>query len=440
MILLSSFIIAAGVSARETPADTILYYLPEIVVTAERKLVPLPKIGRTADENDFHARNAHNVAEALSQSSGINIQRSSSGGARVLVRGFRHRDVLILFDGIPIASAYEGALDLNEVTITNVAKVKMIKDAPSVLYGTNAMGGVVDIIPKADTKDGSLFGTLEMGEHSNYAFRGSLGRNSKYYTLFVSANHEASDGYFLSERFTPGEIENGGIRHNSDYTRSNYFLHLNSGIDPIGTSSIFLNYSDNRRGVPPQIGVTDPDYERLTDSKRLTLGMSNNFSFIPASLKLFYNRYNSELVTYEDSTYTKIGELEASRDYTYGATLYSRIATCRNNLLIFNLSFESDTYANNSDPEYVFEAETRSYSLAAENNVAIKNRLSITIGGLYSLFEKTRTHTNTSVLSGQTLACYKVNHKLTINVSTSRRPRITSWDLTSSIPRRFTPN
>ena len=63
------------------------------------------------------------------------------------MRGFRDRDVLILFDGIPIASALEGKIDLNEISTEAVTEIRVIKSAPSVIYGPNGMGGVVDVVP-----------------------------------------------------------------------------------------------------------------------------------------------------------------------------------------------------------------------------------------------------------------------------------------------------
>ncbi len=409
--------------AQESNIDSISYNLPEIVISDYAILVPSQNIVREANTQDFHSWNAHNVAEVLSQSTGMSVQRSSSGDARVLVRGFRHRDILVLFDGIPIASAFEGTIDLNEISIENVTKVKMIKGAPSVIYGTNAMGGVIDIIPKSGLNYNWKHAAFEIGENNTRLLRANYGGRNKFINYFVSANYEATDGFAVSGGFKSQENEDGGIRENSDYSRKNFFLHLNSKINPIGVSSFFFNMSDNERGFPPQGGISDPDFERLTESKRMTFGLSNSFSCIPASLKIFYNRYKSAETTYQDSTYSKIVEVNSAKDYALGAMLYSKLVTSQNNLLILNLSFENDAYKNSSDPESIVDVDVHTYSLAVEDELSIKKKLSIAVGGLISRFDQPQTNKSISALNAQIVIGYQVSHKIDLHASATRRTR-----------------
>ena len=62
------------------------------------------------------------------------------------------------------------------------------------------------------------------------------------------------------------------------------------------------------------MGVDDPDYERLSDSERLTVGFSNHFKSVPLSLKLYYNSYDSELSIYTDSSFMEVDEVETAED------------------------------------------------------------------------------------------------------------------------------
>jgi len=409
--------------AQDSLSDSIRYNLPEIVVTSSRILVPSPNIVREATTAEIVALNAHNVAEVLSNSTGLSVQKGTSGDAHVTVRGFRHRDVLILFDGIPISSGFEGTIDLSEVSIENVTKIKMIKGAPSVIYGTNAMGGVIDILPKSGQTYNKANTTIEFGENNARLFRVNYGKTNHVLDYFVSANLEESDGYSVSGDYQPRLNEDGGLRENSDYSRKNIFVHLNPKFETFGASSIFLNYSDNQRGFAPEAGTDDPDFERLTESKRLTLGVSNKFSFFPGSLKLYYNRYQSEETAYTDSTYSVIDEVNVGKDNVYGAKIYTRLATSSNNLLILNLSYERNQYENSSDPESLLDVGVNTYSVAIEDELSIKERVSVAVGGLFSRFEQTQIDKNLTALNAQIVIGFQVSREFSLHASAARRTR-----------------
>jgi outer membrane cobalamin receptor len=410
-------------TAQEAPTDSVKYNLPEIVVTSTPLSVPSPNIIRVANTLDFEALNARTVAEAVSQATGFTVQTGTSGDAHITVRGFRHRDILVLFDGIPIASVFEGTIDLNEVTIENVTRVKMIKGAPSVIYGTNAMGGVVDIIPRSGIGIRTGRVLLEIGEHNSHLLKATFGSSAKYFNYFISTKYEASDGFSLSGDYQPERNENGGIRENSDFTRKNYFVHLNSEIKHLGSSSVFLNYADNERGFPPQTGESEPDFERLTKSKRLTFGLSNAFSAFPASVKLYYNNYKSGETAYQDSTYTSVDEVDEGNDYAYGAILYSKFTTLKNQLMTLNLSFEKDRYKNSSDIDNILDVETRNYSLSAEYELFIMKRVSINLGGLYSRLEQPQVNKDLEAFNRQIVLGYRIDDQLTLHSSAAQKTR-----------------
>ena len=112
------------------------------------------------------------------------------------------------------------------------------------------------------------------------------------------------------------------------------FLYANAEESPIGDASIFYNLSDVDRGIIPQAGSEDPDFERLEKSQRQTVGFSNRINRLPLSYKLFYNEYESELVVYTDETYGVIDEVEKAEDYSWGGMLYSTLQTSEHNTLV----------------------------------------------------------------------------------------------------------
>ena len=140
--------------------------LPEIVVVGKR-MAQAPAI--TFHETtalDFAAWNATTAADALTRTPGVNVQYGAdSGEARAWIRGFRDRSVLVLFDGIPVASGFEGTIDLNEISIENVSRIKTMTAAPSVIYGTNGIGGVIDVVPEALPEERRIASRVEIGDN-----------------------------------------------------------------------------------------------------------------------------------------------------------------------------------------------------------------------------------------------------------------------------------
>lgn len=411
---------------QESNNDSVSYNLPEIVITASPILVPTPNIIREYNFKDFESWNSHNVAEALTQSVGLNIQSSgSTGAAHVWMRGFRHRDIQVLFDGIPISSAFEGHVDLNEVAINNIAKIKVIKGAPSVIYGINAMGGVIDIIPKTTSDGQPVQGTVEVGKYDTRLFRVNFGNYNKLFNCSISANYEARSGYSLSDNFVVSKNEDGGLRENSDYLRKNLLINLNYRIQSVGNYSIFYNLSANERGFPPQVGIINPDYERYK-SKRQTISFINRFSFFPVFARAFYNSYHNESETYKDSTYSEMESSDDAKDYVYGVNLYSNLVTSKSNVIILNLSFKNDGYESEGDLENQKEAQIRTYTFAAEDEFSIKDKLTISAGGILGIARQTNIDRNISVFDAQLVVGYELTKNVITHVSIAKRTRFPS--------------
>jgi hypothetical protein len=159
---------------------------------------------------------------------------------------------------------------------------------------------------------------------------------------------------------------------------------------PIGHASMFINLSDAEKGLPPQAGVDDPDFERLTDSSRLTLGLSNHFDYIPLSLKLYYNELDNELTVYTDENYIEVDEIEEAKDYSWGGKVYSTLETSSNNSLILTGGVQSDTFKAEGALEDSNRAELTTYTVAVEDQFWINDRLSLAAGAIYSYFDQTR--------------------------------------------------
>ncbi len=97
---------------------------------------------------DFQSRGAVNLNDAIEVNPAIRIQYDPILGSTVRMRGISSRNVAILRDGVPVIGRLDGALDLSQISLQQVERIEIVEGALSNLYGSNAAGGVINIISK----------------------------------------------------------------------------------------------------------------------------------------------------------------------------------------------------------------------------------------------------------------------------------------------------
>lgn len=137
-------------SAAEAGRDT--FALPEIVVTAtrvplHRDALPTPVTVLTGQE--LRERGIRTVAEALRQVPGAAVVRAGSHGAQtsLFLRGGESDYVKVLIDGVPVNHP-GGAIDFADLSTDQVERIEVVRGPVSVLYGTDAVAGVVQIFTR----------------------------------------------------------------------------------------------------------------------------------------------------------------------------------------------------------------------------------------------------------------------------------------------------
>jgi len=404
--------------------EEVVFQLPQIAVEGKKVIAPPSLIIRQVSIADMEASNAHTVGEALTYVPGVNVQiGGTSGDARAWVRGYRDRDVLVLYDGIPIASGFEGTIDLNEVAVQGITSIDVIKSAPSVIYGTNGVGGVISVVPTWGINESFLDGRVELGSDDKRFARASGGRSNGNFSVALSAQYQTADDYSLSSDYVPQLNQPAGRRLNSDFERSSLFFQLEAQETVLGHTSFFYNLSNAEKGLAVEAGVEDPDYERLTDSQRQTLGLSNTFSEIPLSLKLYYNAYDSELTAYTDDDYIEVDDVESTEDYAVGGNLYSTLSTSSNNTLVLTAGARKEVFKGEGELENGNKAELVTYTVAVEDEFWITRKLSLAAGGIFVYFDQTQLDQSSSEFNPQLALAWQATDRLSFHASAAERTR-----------------
>ncbi|MCK5136018.1 MAG: TonB-dependent receptor [Bacteroidales bacterium] len=123
--------------------------LDEVVVTGQYKPVSVDKsiydirfIGKTRIENQA----ANTMTELLSKELNFKINNDPSTGSSLNLQGMSGENVKILVDGVPVIGRLDGNIDLSQINLENVDHIEIIEGPMSVIYGSNALAGVVNII------------------------------------------------------------------------------------------------------------------------------------------------------------------------------------------------------------------------------------------------------------------------------------------------------
>ncbi len=134
----------------QTPRDTV--QLPPLVVTATRFLAPrdqVPNAVTVIDGVELERRGITRVLDALRSVPGVAVVQSGSPGAvtSLFLRGGESDYVRVLVDGVPVNQP-GGSINLADVTTDNVARIEIVRGPVSALYGSDAIGGVINVITR----------------------------------------------------------------------------------------------------------------------------------------------------------------------------------------------------------------------------------------------------------------------------------------------------
>ncbi|HEU4602927.1 MAG TPA: TonB-dependent receptor [Steroidobacteraceae bacterium] len=216
-------------AAPSEPAD-------EIVSTATRIEQPISDVIGSVTvitRKDIENRAVQSLQDLMRGEVGISVANTGGMGklSNVFLRGTDAEQVLVLVDGIRVGSATSGTTPFEFLPIDQVERIEIIRGPRSSIYGSDAIGGVIQIFTK---KGAGSSVTAGGGSNSTYKTGGSLGLGTDHSWFNVSANRVQTEGYNscdgapLNPDFTGGggcfthEPDRDGYHNNSASLRTGY--------------------------------------------------------------------------------------------------------------------------------------------------------------------------------------------------------------------------
>ena len=188
---------------KPTVKDTVLTQkLEDVVVTATRtyrQLSSLPLPVQLVSKKELKTVNSIRLNNILNEQTGLITVSEFVGGEGIQMQGLDSQYTLVLIDGVPIVGRSAGVLDISRVSVGNIKQIEIVKGASSSLYGSDALGGVINIITDKPSYEG-FDGVLDYKYSTFNTHDGSLTLNYKKDKLALSVfnNVNSSDGYNLA--------------------------------------------------------------------------------------------------------------------------------------------------------------------------------------------------------------------------------------------------
>jgi len=168
------------------------------------------------DRREIDSRAATNVADVLSNSINIRLSHDPSLGTGMRLKGLSGNNIKILIDGVPVIGRMGGNIDLSQLNLYNIDHIEMVEGPMSVVYGSNALAGAINIITK-ENRYTSFSATVNsyIETEGTYNFDGRIAFKKGSHSISVSGARNFFGGYSLdtlrSQQWKPKEQYNADV-------------------------------------------------------------------------------------------------------------------------------------------------------------------------------------------------------------------------------------
>lgn len=385
----------ADITSLKIVLENEFYLTDEIVIGAEKNLeesvLDIPVRTKTIGVSEINSIPAISSSKLFEGISGVNVYSEAGifSSTVVSLRGLGGKSqsgTLVVVDGSPINKSDAGSVDWSMIDKDNISSIEIIKGPGSVIFGSNAMGGIINITSLKPKEKFSATVSSSYGTYNTFDSKlrlSGITDNAKFYwRTFMS--YRSSDGYIN----TPDEI----IKENDTIVVPVFLNEMIAGgfagyrFDDKNSLELSLNYFDNQKGRGVKI------YENNgANTQRNTIHSYARYRGNFGNLRLFANTF----VLYED--YFRLNEYYSDGEYALyeiksdriekGAKVISQYNFSENTELDFGGEFK-DGSVNGADIYYTSTDIIRNrgnldiYSAFAQAKIKLLNKKLVIVPGV----------------------------------------------------------
>ncbi len=355
---------------------TLLLNLNEIVITAsrsEQNTFSSERSMTVASNKEIKEKNQFSALDALNDKIGVWIEKRTTTSSDPVIRGLSGSHILALVDGNTLSTLWgeggEGGDDMyGKVDGESVDRMEVIRGPASVMYGSNALGGVINFITKKspltfrDTAGIQIGGKIKgvLGSASQY----SMGRietwgASQKFRYFIGSTTHRSDNMRAGGNI--GYINPSGGRDWSIDMNSEMRISTNKFISLGGQ---YMNRPETYRSYRPSQSNTN-------ERSGLNLGYrsTDKTAFSDIFIINLYTQYKKDTRTwYTDSTRSVIDQNGFSWWQTYSADLHAVKAIGSKNHLLYGAGYHLDIAESPDDEQFTIKTSSGSQKASPETH------------------------------------------------------------------------
>ena len=278
-------------------------HLPEMIVTATRTAVPKNSLSTATTiftREDIERLQAKSISELLRGSAGIDVTQNGGYGqlSTIFMRGTNSTHVLVLVDGIKVGSVTAGITQFEFIPIDQIERVEIIRGSQSSLYGSEAIGGVIQIFTRKGSETTTPKVTLESGGGSYFTHKtvGSISGKVDNSWYSASASHFDTNGFDVGGG--ANQPDKDGYKNTAVNTRIGHHFDNNAELEASflhnqGTTFYdgFYNKTHFVNQVASLVGSLEV-LENWRSTLRLGQSLDENDSFFSSNNKLA-SRFNA---------------------------------------------------------------------------------------------------------------------------------------------------
>lgn len=374
--------------------------LQTVVVSAtrtERSVEQLPMPVTVLDSESIQETGGIRLSEILREQTGLQI--ASNHGSGLQMQGLDSDYILILLDGEPLIGRTAGTFDLDRISVSNIERIEILRGPSSAIYGSEAMGGVVNIITKSNVDKTDLdIGVRHRSFNSwNPFFQFGMGKEKWNTQVFF--DHFSTDGFDLTPE-TVGQTQNPYRASTAQVKVSGEFS------EKINLSVFSRGYKEISEGVLQTNGTSGAETLDLGNERR-DFNLNPTLRFKPNSDWTFTLRgMSSWFSTLSDTRFRDSGENFDFQDFNqfyHRTELQTDFQLNAQNLITLGLgqlieTVEASRYEDKNrfeagyfffqhlwDPKSKFNVVT---GLRADFHSQFGNRISPKVSGQYQISDK----------------------------------------------------